>query len=95
MEDLEKERTETERVRREKHVDGEQKGEPLAPLEQQHPTQEVQDKRGYKRKADDFFDELAARMAGEAPPRGSDSPADAMDAMQRIEAALAREHEAE
>ena len=59
---------------------------------QELPTQEAQDKRGYKRKADEFFDELTARMAGEVPPTKSD-PADAMDAMQRIEAALAREAE--
>lgn len=94
MENLEKERTETERVRTERRATEaeDHKGATLAPLEVSQPTQEAQDKRGYKRKADDFFDELAARMAGEAPAR---DPADAMDSMQRIEAALAREQEDE
>ena len=59
-------------------------------------ARDAENKRGYKRKADDFFDELAAKMAGKTPPPGSSTikePEDAMDAMQRIEAALAREAE--
>jgi hypothetical protein len=94
MEELERERTETEKVRSEKREPEEPEREHTAPLEQAPaPAQEAQDKRGYKRKADEFFDELTARMAGEIPPTKSDGPADAMDAMQRIEAALAREAE--
>lgn len=94
MEGLERERIETEKARSEKRKAEETDREmdhPAAP-QQELPTQEAQDKRGYKRKADEFFDELTARMAGEIPPTKSD-PADAMDAMQRIEAALARETE--
>jgi hypothetical protein len=99
MEELERERTETEKVRSEKRKAEGSDTEPPAPLPQDLPTQEAQDKRGYKRKADDFFDELTARMAGEVPPSRSEvsgspgTPVDAMDAMQRIEAALAREAE--
>jgi hypothetical protein len=99
MEELERERTETEKVRKEKREPEEPEREHTAAVEPAPapaPTQEAQDKRGYKRKADDFFDELTARMAGEAPPTKSstlDAPVDAMDAMQRIEAALAREAE--
>jgi hypothetical protein len=97
MEELERERTETEKARKEKRETEEPEREDTAAVEPAPapaPTQEAQDKRGYKRKADDFFDELTARMAGEAPPTKSntlDAPVDAMDAMQRIEAALARE----
>jgi hypothetical protein len=99
MEELERERTETEKARKEKRETEEPEREDTAAVEPAPapaPTQEAQDKRGYKRKADDFFDELTARMAGEAPPTKSntlDAPVDAMDAMQRIEAALAREAE--
>jgi hypothetical protein len=99
MEELERERTETEKARKEKREPEEPEREDTAAVEPAPapaPTQEAQDKRGYKRKADDFFDELTARMAGEAPPTKSstlDAPVDAMDAMQRIEAALAREAE--
>jgi hypothetical protein len=99
MEELERERTETEKARKEKRETEEPEREDTAavkPAPAPAPTQEAQDKRGYKRKADDFFDELTARMAGEAPPTKSntlDAPVDAMDAMQRIEAALAREAE--
>lgn len=94
MEGLERERIQTEKARSEKRKVEETDREtdhPAVP-QQELPTQEAHDKRGYKRKADDFFDELTARMAGEIPPTRSD-PADAMDAMQRIEAALARETE--
>lgn len=88
MDELERERKETERVRKEK---------------QDAEAQEVHrddvgldnaDKRGSKRKADEIFDELDARMAGKTAASrevGVDEPADAMDAMQKIEAALARE----
>ncbi|GAB7324117.1 hypothetical protein MBLNU13_g07501t1 [Cladosporium sp. NU13] len=92
MEGLERERIQTERARSEKRKAEEtnrDKDHSAVPS-QEPPTQEAQDKRGYKRKADEFFDELTARMAGELPPG---PPADAMDAMQRIEAALAREAE--
>ena len=94
MEGLERERIQTEKARSEKHKAEETDTDRDHPavLPQELPTQEAQDKRGYKRKADEFFDELTARMAGEVPPTKSD-PADAMDAMQRIEAALAREAE--
>jgi hypothetical protein len=98
MEGLERERIQTEKARSEKRKAEETEGETHHPavLQQEPPTQEVLDKRGYKRKADEFFDELTARMAGEIPPTKSGvsgPPADAMDAMQRIEAALARETE--
>ena len=92
MEGLERERIQTERARSEKRKAEEtdrDRDHSVVPS-QEPPTQEAQDKRGYKRKADEFFDELTARMAGELP---SGPPADAMDAMQRIEAALAREAE--
>jgi len=98
MDELERERTETEKARSEKRKAEETdtgRDESAIPA-QELPTQEAQDKRGYKRKADEFFDELTARMAGEIPPTRSEvpgSPVDAMDAMQRIEAALAREEE--
>jgi hypothetical protein len=95
MEGLERERIQTEKARSEKRkveeADTEREHSAVPP--QELPTQEAQDKRGYKRKADEFFDELTARMAGEIPPTKSVSPEDAMDAMQRIEAALAREAE--
>lgn len=87
MEELEKERAETERVRRER----------------------------YKRKADDFLDELGGMMEGggaaadvgdvrdedgedevvegRGKATAGDGGGDGMDAMQRIEAALAREAE--
>jgi hypothetical protein len=95
MEGLERERIQTEKARSEKRkveeADTEREHSAVPP--QGLPTQEAQDKRGYKRKADEFFDELTARMAGEIPPTKSVSPEDAMDAMQRIEAALAREAE--
>lgn len=94
MDELERERTETERVRRARRdVRGEEKDEVVVPEQtsreapDEQASQQAIDKRGYKRKADEFFDELAARMAGEAPP------AEPMDAMQKIEAALARETE--
>lgn len=108
MADLERERLQTEKVRgeREKRDAEGQRGEETSQIEggqsaeaaqDARDSQEVQDKRGYKRKADDFFDELAAKMAGKTPPPGSSSnakdPEDGMDAMQRIEAALAREAE--
>jgi hypothetical protein len=104
MADLERERLETERVRkeREKRDVEEQTGGETSQIERgqsaqnAQDTQDAHDKRGYKRKADDFFDELAAKMAGKTPPPGSTTskePEDAMDAMQRIEAALAREAE--
>jgi hypothetical protein len=104
MADLERERLETERVRREreKRDAEEQTGGETSQIERGQSAQDAQtaqdahDKRGYKRKADDFFDELAAKMAGKTPPPGSSTakePEDAMDAMQRIEAALAREAE--
>jgi hypothetical protein len=104
MADLERERLETERVRREREKRDveEQTGGETSQIEREQSAQdaqdaqEAQDKRGYKRKADDFFDELAAKMAGKTPPPGSSTakePEDAMDAMQRIEAALAREAE--
>lgn len=94
MQGLERERIQTEKARSEKRKAEEMDGETDHPavLQQELPTQEAHDKRGYKRKADEFFEELTARMAGEIPPTKSD-PADAMDAMQRIEAALAREAE--
>ena len=98
MDELERERTETEKARSEKRKAEETdtgRDESAIPA-QELPTQEAQDKRGYKRKADEFFDELTARMAGEIPPSRSEvpgSPVDPMDAMQRIEAALAREEE--
>jgi hypothetical protein len=94
MEGLERERIQTEKARSEKRKaeETDRETEHSAVPPQELPTQEAQDKRGYKRKADEFFDELTARMAGEIPPTKSD-PADAMDAMQRIEAALAREAE--
>lgn len=88
MGELERERKETERVRKER---------------QDAEAQEVQrddvgldnaDKRGSKRKADEIFDELDARMAGQTAASrevGVDEHADTMDAMQKIEAALARE----
>jgi hypothetical protein len=96
MEDLERERLETERARRKKQETEEPERQPSAALQQALPPQEAEDKRGYKRKADEFFDELTARMAGETPPAKSgnlEAPSDTMDAMQRIEAALAREAE--
>jgi hypothetical protein len=104
MAELERERLETERVRREreKRDAKEQTKEEASQIERgqsaqsAQTAQDAQDKRGYKRKADDFFDELAAKMAGKTPPPGSNTtkePEDAMDAMQRIEAALAREAE--
>jgi hypothetical protein len=98
MEGLERERIQTEKARSEKRKAEETEGETHHPavLQQEPPTQEVLDKRGYKRKADEFFDELTARMAGEIPPTKSGvsgPPADVMDAMQRIEAAVARETE--
>lgn len=96
MEELERERQETEKVRSEKR---DATGVRPQEEEREEAPQELSsgnvDKRGYKRKADAFFDELAAKMAGEAPPERSDldTREDAMDAMQRIEAALAREAE--
>jgi len=102
MADLERERLQTERVRmeRDKQDAVKQRGEAPSQTERaqaaQDDTQDAQNQRGYKRKADDFFDELAAKMAGKTPPPGSNTtkePEDAMDAMQRIEAALAREAE--
>lgn len=110
MADLERERLETERVRREKErrdAEGQTGGETsqtergqsaqdAQEAQDAQDAQDARDKRGYKRKADDFFDELAAKMAGKTPPPGSSTakePEDAMDAMQRIEAALAREAE--
>jgi hypothetical protein len=96
MEDLERERLETERARRKKQETEEPERQPSAALQQALHPQEAEDKRGYKRKADEFFDELTARMAGETPPAKSgnlEAPSDTMDAMQRIEAALAREAE--
>jgi hypothetical protein len=96
MEDLERERLETERARRKKQETEEPERQPSAALQQALHPQEAEDKRGYKRKADEFFDELTARMAGETPPAKSGNlkaPSDTMDAMQRIEAALAREAE--
>ena len=110
MADLERERLETERVRKEKERRGAEgqtggetsqteRGQSAQDAQEAQDAQDAQDardKRGYKRKADDFFDELAAKMAGKTPPPGSSTakePEDAMDAMQRIEAALAREAE--
>jgi hypothetical protein len=101
MADLERERLETERVRkeREKRDAERQAGGDTSQIETGQSAQDAQDeqdarnKRGYKRKADDFFEELAAKMAGTTPPPGTKDPEDAMDAMQRIEAALAREAE--
>jgi hypothetical protein len=96
MEDLERERLETVRARRKKQETEEPERQPSAALQQALHPQEAEDKRGYKRKADEFFDELTARMAGETPPAKSgnlEAPSDTMDAMQRIEAALAREAE--
>lgn len=88
MEELERERAETEKVRKEKR-DAE---------EQQKPRDDAvhadSSNRGYKRKADELFDELDAMMAGKPAPASDtvcDAPADPMDAMQKIEAALARE----
>lgn len=94
MEGLERERIQTERARSEKRKaeEADRDGDHPTVLPQEVLSQEAQDKRGYKRKADEFFDELTARMAGELPP-ATGPPADAMDAMQRIEAALAREAE--
>jgi hypothetical protein len=104
MADLERERLETEKVRREREKrDAEKKTERETSqidtglsAQNAQDAQDAENKRGYKRKADDFFDELAAKMAGKTPPPGSSTakePEDAMDAMQRIEAALAREAE--
>lgn len=92
MDELERERKETEKVRKEKQeLEAQQ-----APRDD--AAQETLDTRGYKRKADEIFDELDAMMAGKTAATteaGSDTPTDApsdtMDAMQKIEAALARE----
>lgn len=95
MEELERERLETEKARSQKMDKGVRQGNVTADEASQELSMESSGKQGYKRKADAFFDELAAKMAGEAPPERSDAgtPADTMDAMQRIEAALAREAE--
>lgn len=93
MEELERERLETEKARSEKREGKPPEEEYSTNVGQAQLPQEALDKRGYKRKADDFFDELTARMAGEQPPTKRSDPEDAMDAMQRIEAALAREAE--
>lgn len=95
MEELERERLETEKVRRQKKDTGDRQEDRTAEQASQEQSKESSGKQGYKRKADAFFDDLAAKMAGETPPERSDpgTPAETMDAMQRIEAALAREAE--
>ncbi|KAM0721085.1 hypothetical protein Q7P37_003371 [Cladosporium fusiforme] len=89
MDELERERQETEKVRKERGDAGAQQ------TPQDDDGQGDLNNRGHKRKADEIFDELDAMMAGKAAPASStrsDAPAlDPMDAMQRIEAALARE----